>query len=90
MFPTPEAAAKECASYLNAQDEREDLIERLRESYDADNVAGWASCIKDWFVGTSHVYCAAFIGCAASEDEIMAEIDSLASTLHGLTSEEVE
>lgn len=89
-FPTAEAAAKECASYLNDQDEREDLIERLQDNYEADTVAAWAGFIKDWFVGTCHIYCAAFIACAENDDEIMAEIDSLAETLCELTTGEVQ
>lgn len=80
-FPTAEAAAQECADYLTCQAEREDLIERLSENYQADNAADWASAIKDWFVGTSHIYCAAFIACASNKDEIMAEIDDLAEIL---------
>lgn len=81
-YPPAAAAALECASFLlQGSDERDDLLERLLENTSADSVEGWASVVRSWFQGTSHIYCAAFIAQAESEAEIDREVEAIASEL---------
>lgn len=83
-YPSPAAAARECANYLVNSGERDDMIQSLRDNYrcdDDNSLECWIIVVRDWFRSTSHVYCAAFIAQAESEAEIEQEVEAIAREL---------
>ena len=82
-YPPAAAAAQECASYLLEGDERDDMLQSMRDNYNIEDnsLEGWTTVVRDWFRATSHIYCAAFIAQAQAEDEIEAEVEAIAREL---------
>jgi len=82
-LPDRSAAAAECAGYLlSDNNEREDCIERLLESYECDSADAWFSVVLDWARGTSHVYFAALIADTNDDAKLLAALRELADELY--------